>query len=377
MNHQAKIIALLQVLIVFAGLVLLIIFPKNIESVLPILLLFVFASLSFYRHFLEKKEMTEIVDVVSTNMLKTNSSILNENKALQTFSALVMNRSQLINQLLKNNHALIERHEKNYKEWNKNISSITMDIKNLRESNETVSEKAKLVKYVMEFASESARKQLDVAEKTKLEGDKGKLVMTNALGSVIMLADSVSETTDFVKKLGEQSKNIYSILDVIRGITEQTSLLALNAAIEAARAGDHGRGFAVVADEVRALSSETQASAMEIGEIIKALQSMVNDTIDSTHKTLKVANEMDEMITSVATTYSEVIGNMMDIGSLSGHLSETANEQKDVANLIFNELKSIESKHAGMYTHIDVFSQLNINNHDLINQLSKAVKDLE
>lgn len=103
--------------------------------------------------------------------------------------------------------------------------------------------------------------------------------MGQTVGEIGQIDRTMGVVTETVGRLEERSQQIAGIIDVIRGIAEQTNLLALNAAIEAARAGEQGRGFAVVADEVRNLAERTSRSTHEIGEMISAIGSDVRHTV--------------------------------------------------------------------------------------------------
>jgi methyl-accepting chemotaxis protein len=105
---------------------------------------------------------------------------------------------------------------------------------------------------------------------------KGQSTMLETRQSMEELSQSVDAAETSIIKVAADSENIGGILEVIRGIADQTNLLALNAAIEAARAGEQGRGFAVVADEVRTLAQRTQEATGEINEMVTALQSGAN-----------------------------------------------------------------------------------------------------
>ncbi|MEM9102562.1 MAG: methyl-accepting chemotaxis protein [Pseudomonadota bacterium] len=120
------------------------------------------------------------------------------------------------------------------------------------------------------------------------------------------LASNVNDSSKVIKELESDAADIVLVLDVIKGIAEQTNLLALNAAIEAARAGEQGRGFAVVADEVRQLASRTQESTQQINEIIERLQNGVNESVkmmslsqESASETVQVTQNMQSMINDI------------------------------------------------------------------------------
>ncbi|MFV0371354.1 MAG: methyl-accepting chemotaxis protein [Azonexus sp.] len=150
--------------------------------------------------------------------------------------------------------------------------------------------------------------------------DRGRQVVDRTRQNLAQVANEVGESAALIESLGERSKQISSVVGVIREIAEQTNLLALNAAIEAARAGEQGRGFAVVADEVRKLAERTAAST---GEISSTIQAILAETAAAVLRMQSVRSNMGESV-----------GQAHSAGESLGEIERRVRETVDVVALI-------------------------------------------
>lgn len=205
-----------------------------------------------------------------------------------------------------------------------------------------ISELVVRLQNVFATSADAAEQTLELSSKSETEGNSGKLIMTQAMGSVSALSDSVIATGDMIAKLGDESKAIGGIISVIKGVAEQTNLLALNAAIEAARAGEQGRGFAVVADEVRSLASKTQESATEIENIIEKIIQSIHETSNKVGQSVKLAEESDESIEGVVISYSELVGYLSEVSTLGRNVAEATRHEEHTTEHVFSKLQGIQ-----------------------------------
>ncbi len=182
---------------------------------------------------------------------------------------------------------------------------------------------------VQEVASNAAS-AASSAQEADRAAKQGALVSTEALSAIENLEREVTRAGDTIKNLKHESENIGMVLDVIRGIAEQTNLLALNAAIEAARAGEQGRGFAVVADEVRTLASRTQQSTQEIQEMIERLQTGAEGAVKVMESAQNMAQASTGQVEKAAESLGGIAGAVATINNMNMQIASAAEEQSSV-----------------------------------------------
>ncbi|MBO1896323.1 methyl-accepting chemotaxis protein [Shewanella sp. BF02_Schw] len=184
-----------------------------------------------------------------------------------------------------------------------------------------------------------------VAEATHAASDnvtKAQDCVDTSLTEVSNLMNQIDNAAANVKSLSEQSKKINSVLSVIGGIADQTNLLALNAAIEAARAGEQGRGFAVVADEVRNLASRTQASTVEINEMLAELNKLVTQTVQTMEESQVSCLSSVESSRAISESLGAVTSSVTSINDMSTQIATAATEQSSVTEEINRNINSVQ-----------------------------------
>ncbi|BAN69140.1 methyl-accepting chemotaxis protein [endosymbiont of unidentified scaly snail isolate Monju] len=206
---------------------------------------------------------------------------------------------------------------------------------------------ADTVEQMAASASEIAGRIAEVADagqKAQDETRGGRESLAGAIGRLGELVRQIEGTSEVIRLLERQSEGITGILDVIRGIAEQTNLLALNAAIEAARAGEQGRGFAVVADEVRTLASRTQSSTEEIQQMIEKLVAGVNQAVDSMLASAELAGATMQEATGAEASFDSIVGLVEHVSEMSSHIASAADEQSVVARHIAENVVGIRER---------------------------------
>ena len=221
--------------------------------------------------------------------------------------------------------------------------------------------------------SDSAKDAREMAQSSGEAARQGREVIEAVVSDIQSIATSVTQAAGEVRELGDHSREIATVVNVIKEVADQTNLLALNAAIEAARAGEQGRGFAVVADEVRKLAERTSASTEQIARIIGNITSGTGRAVASMEKQVVEVQTGVELASRAGKAIGEInVASEKVLGAVA-EISEALGEQASASNDIARNVESIASM--GEQTHAAVRESASAARHlaDLAAQLQQAV----
>ena len=193
-----------------------------------------------------------------------------------------------------------------------------------------MTEMTSTVQEVTRFAQDASA----AANKADNDAHEGKKLVNETTESINQLAMEIEKASSAIHEVENDSENIGGVIEVIKGIADQTNLLALNAAIEAARAGEQGRGFAVVADEVRTLASRTQTSTEEIQQMIQNLQQRTGQAVSVMQQSTAKAKETVEQANHAGTALNSITEAVSTINQMNIQIATAAEEQGKVSEEI-------------------------------------------
>jgi methyl-accepting chemotaxis protein len=286
----------------------------------------------------EPSEMKSISETVASGDLTVSFEEGRESESVYgAMKTMVNHLFGVVSEIIDNSNSLASSAEETSALSLQSSTSLAHQQSNIEQVASAVEEMSTSINEVASNAANAATS----AQSGQQSSNEANYKVKRTISELGQLDEEISRASKVIKTLETDSHEIGAVLDVIRGIADQTNLLALNAAIEAARAGEQGRGFAVVADEVRTLASKTQESTKNIEQMIGRLQGASNDAV----KAMAVSREVCENTLSNARTADEMIDIVdAEIGSITQMtelIATAVEEQSRVSNEISQSIIAI------------------------------------
>ncbi len=316
------------------------------------------------------KEISKTMEKVSmTNDLTVQAKVFNSdelgdlatglNKTLNTFSQAIIE--------IKNNSSSLAASAQ------QSSTIVKSNVDNLQQQRDETTQIATAIEEMSVTVQEVSRNSNEAMSSTHQVNSKAidsQTVVGNSLQTINELVKEVTKIGSLISGLHTTASNISNVIDVIKGIADQTNLLALNAAIEAARAGEQGRGFAVVADEVRTLAQRTQNSTIEIEEIINQLQNEANNANSMVVGTQKRADESIEGAHQIEQSLASIVTSVSDINLMIEQIATAAEEQVSVTEEINQNVNDVDRKSTEITTGAEEVSKAAIEQVNIANNLA-------
>ncbi|ARR44921.1 methyl-accepting chemotaxis protein [Vibrio campbellii] len=266
------------------------------------------------------------------------------------FNQFVTKIQATVSQVVESSNTL--RHEmSNLNSLTSTIASSTVD---QQRDSEAVAAAVHEMQVTSRNVSDSATEAALASQTANEELSNTNVILEQTVAAIRDLAGEIESASQVINTLDNDVSNIASVLDVIRGIAEQTNLLALNAAIEAARAGEQGRGFAVVADEVRSLASRTQKSTGEIQAMIEKLQAGAAQAVEVMQGS-KTSSEDTIQSAGLATeSLAEILNAIARMNEMNTHIATAAGQQSSVSDEVNSNVQGIADSSTSI---VDVVNQ--------------------
>ena len=285
-------------------------------------------------------EVLRVITKVSDGDLTEKAQVFSQDelgKLSTGFNGLIDALSSMLKEISSSSHQLSSSAEQTTA-----ISSQSNEnIAHQKEQTDMIATAMTEMTATVDDVANSANNTLLEVQKANTEAVDGQRVVQDSIETINRLAGEIERAAQVTDKLDQYSTNIGAVLDVIRGIADQTNLLALNAAIEAARAGEQGRGFAVVADEVRTLASKTQESTSEIQEMIERLQTGTREAVAVMKSSRGEAQNSVEKTAIAGDSLQKITQAVSVINDMSTHIASAAEEQSSVSQEMHQNVSSI------------------------------------